>query len=335
VATSPDEGVEKSAILLLSLGDDDAAEVLKNLGPKEVQKLGHAMAAIKTVPRERVEQILDELEEHTGLGAPVAVDENLIKSMLTKALGDDRAANLLSRIMQGGDTAGIEGLKWMDAPTVADLIRNEHPQIIATIMVHLEFDHAGEIMRHFSERLRNDVLLRIATLDGVQPAALRELNDTMARLLAGASTNMKKSAMGGIRHAAEILNFVGQAAETAILDNVREYDPELAQKILDEMFVFENLLDIDDRGIQLLLREVQSDSLILALKGSSPEMREKVFKNMSQRAAEMLREDLEAKGPVRLSEVENEQKEILKIARRLADEGQIQLGGGGGDDQFI
>ncbi len=335
MATSPDEGVEKSAILLLSLGDDDAAEVLKNLGPKEVQKLGHAMAAIKTVPRERVEQILDELEEHTGLGAPVAVDENLIKSMLTKALGDDRAANLLSRIMQGGDTAGIEGLKWMDAPTVADLIRNEHPQIIATIMVHLEFDHAGEIMRHFSERLRNDVLLRIATLDGVQPAALRELNDTMARLLAGASTNMKKSAMGGIRHAAEILNFVGQAAETAILDNVREYDPELAQKILDEMFVFENLLDIDDRGIQLLLREVQSDSLILALKGSSPEMREKVFKNMSQRAAEMLREDLEAKGPVRLSEVENEQKEILKIARRLADEGQIQLGGGGGDDQFI
>ncbi|MBX9848172.1 MAG: flagellar motor switch protein FliG [Rhodocyclaceae bacterium] len=335
MATSPDEGVEKSAILLLSLGDDDAAEVLKNLGPKEVQKLGHAMAAIKTVPRERVEQILDELEEHTGLGAPVAVDENLIKSMLTKALGDDRAANLLSRIMQGGDTAGIEGLKWMDAPTVADLIRNEHPQIIATIMVHLEFDHAGEIMRHFSERLRNDVLLRIATLDGVQPAALRELNDAMARLLAGASTNMKKSAMGGIRHAAEILNFVGQAAETAILDNVREYDPELAQKILDEMFVFENLLDIDDRGIQLLLREVQSDSLILALKGSSPEMREKVFKNMSQRAAEMLREDLEAKGPVRLSEVENEQKEILKIARRLADEGQIQLGGGGGDDQFI
>jgi flagellar motor switch protein FliG len=201
--------------------------------------------------------------------------------------------------------------------------------------VHLEFDHAGEIMKHFSERLKNDVLLRIATLDGVQPAALRELNDAMARLLAGASTNMKKSAMGGIRHAAEILNFVGQAAETAILDNVREYDPELAQKILDEMFVFENLLDIDDRGIQLLLREVQSDSLIVALKGASPEMREKVFKNMSQRAAEMLREDLEAKGPVRLSEVENEQKEILKIARRLADEGQIQLGGGGGDDQFI
>ncbi|HTJ96474.1 MAG TPA: flagellar motor switch protein FliG [Rhodocyclaceae bacterium] len=335
MATSPDEGIEKSAILLLSLGENEAAEVLKNLGPKEVQKLGHAMAALKNIPRERVETVLSEFHEQTAKGAPVAVDENLIKAMLTKALGDDRAANLISRIMSGGDTAGIEGLKWMDAPTVADLIRNEHPQIIATILVHLEFDHAGEIVKHFSERLRNDVLLRISTLDGVQPTALRELNDAMARLLAGASTNMKKSAMGGIRHAAEILNFVGQAAETAILDNVREYDPDLAQKILDEMFVFENLLDIDDRGIQLLLREVQSDSLIIALKGASPEMREKVFKNMSQRAAEMLREDLEAKGPVRLSEVENEQKEILKIARRLADEGQIQLGGGGGDDQFI
>ncbi|HWV18548.1 MAG TPA: flagellar motor switch protein FliG [Rhodocyclaceae bacterium] len=332
---SPDEGVEKSAILLLSLGEDEAAAVLKTLGPKEVQKLGHAMAALKTVPREKVEAVIDEFQEIAGKGAPVAVDDELIKAMLTKALGDDRAANLLSRIMHGGDTAGIEGLKWMDAPTVADLIRNEHPQIVATILVHLEFDHAGEIMKYFSERLKNDVLLRIATLDGVQPAALRELNDAMARLLAGASTNMKKSAMGGIRHAAEILNYVGQAAETAILDNVREYDPDLAQKILDEMFVFENLLDIDDRGIQLLLREVQSDSLIIALKGASPEMREKVFKNMSQRAAEMLREDLEAKGPVRLSEVENEQKEILKIARRLADEGQIQLGGGGGDDQFI
>ena len=182
---------------------------------------------------------------------------------------------------------------------MADLIKNEHPQIIATILVHLEFDHAGDILKHFTERLRNDVLLRIATLDGVQPEALRELNDAIKRLLAGASGNIKKTAMGGIRHAAEILNFVGQAAETSIVDNVREYDPDLAQKILDEMFVFENLLDVDDRGIQLLLREIQSDSLILALKGASPELRDKIFKNMSQRAAEMLKEDLEAKGPVR------------------------------------
>ena len=332
---NPDEGIEKSAMLLLSLGEDEAAEILKHLGPREVQKLGHAMAQLKAVPRERVEAVLDELEQHSAKGTPLDVDEAKIKAMLTKALGDDKAANLISRILQGGDTAGIEGLKWMDAATVADLVKNEHPQIIATIMVHLEFDHAGEILKHFTERLRNDVLLRIATLDGVQPEALRELNDAMKRVLAGASGNIKKTSMGGIRHAAEILNFVGQAAETSILDNVREYDPDLAQKILDEMFVFENLLDVDDRGIQLLLREIQSDSLILALKGSSPELREKVFKNMSQRAAEMLKEDLEAKGPVRVSEVEAEQKEILKTARRLADEGQIVLGGKGGEDQMI
>jgi len=335
VPARPDEGLEKAAMFLLSLGPDAAAEVLKGLGPREVQKLGHAMAAIKSVPREKVEALLDEFEAHTAKGSPLAADEEMIRSMLTKALGDDKAANLIGRILQGGDTAGIESLKWMDAATVADLIRNEHPQIIATILVHLEFDHAGEILKLFTERLRNDVLLRIATLDGVQPVALRELNEALTRLLAGSASSVKKAAMGGIRHAAEILNFVGQAAETAIVDNVREYDPDLAQKILDEMFVFENLLDVDNRGIQLLLREVQSDSLILALKGSSPELREKIFKNMSQRAAEMLREDLESKGPVRLSEVEAEQKEILKIARRLADEGQIQLSGKGGDDMMV
>jgi len=322
-------------MLLLTLGTDAAAEVLKHLGPREVQKLGHAMAAIKSVPRDKVTELIGELHEHTAKGSPLSADEDMIRAMLTKALGDDKAANLIGRILQGGDTAGIESLKWMDAATVADLIKNEHPQIIATILVHLEFDHAGEILKFFTERLRNDVLLRIATLDGVQPTALRELNDALTRLLAGASSNVKKAAMGGIRHAAEILNFVGQAAETAIVDNVREYDPDLAQKILDEMFVFENLLDVDDRGIQLLLREIQSDSLILALKGASPELRDKIFKNMSQRAAEMLKEDLESKGPVRLSEVEAEQKEILKIARRLADEGQIQLGGKGGDDQMV
>ena len=328
-----EDGITKSAMLLLTLGEDEAAEVLKHLGPREVQKLGAAMAQLKSVPRDKVEAVVDEFYEETQRGAPVVADEEYIRAMLTKALGDDRAANLISRILQGGDTAGIEGLKWMDAATVAELIRNEHPQIIATILVHLEYDHAGEILKHFTDRLRNDVILRIATLDGVQPAALQELNDALTRILSG-SASIKKTAMGGVRTAAEILNFVGSAHETAILDNVREYDPDLAQKIIDEMFVFENLIDVDDRGIQLLLREIQSESLILALKGASEAMREKIFRNMSQRAAEMLREDLESKGPVRLSEVEREQKEILKVARRLADEGQIQLGGKG-EDEFI
>ena len=331
---SAEEGLEKSALLLLSLGSDEAAEVLKFLGPKEVQKLGMAMAKLPAHPRSKVEPLLDELDAHCDMGSPIEADEEQIRAMLTKALGDDRAAHIISRVLQGSDTAGIESLKWMDAATAADLIKNEHPQIIATILVHLENDQAGEILKHFTDRLRNDVLLRIATLDGVQPAALKELNDTLTRTLSGAS-NVKKAAMGGVRHAADILNFVGAAAETAIIDNVREYDPDLAQKILDEMFVFDNLMDIDDRGIQTLLREVQSDSLVVALKGAQAELREKIFKNMSQRAAEMLREDLESRGPVRLSEVEGEQKEILKIVRRLAEEGQIMLGGKGGDDAFV
>jgi flagellar motor switch protein FliG len=329
-----DDGLEKGAMLLLSLGEDEAAEVLRHLGPREVQRLGVAMAQMRAVPRDRVEAILDEFSNRAAQGAPVTVDEQMIRTMLTKALGDDRASNLISRILQGGDTAGIESLKWMDAPTVADLVRNEHPQIIATILVHLEHDQAGEILRHLAERLRNDVLLRIATLDGVQPQALHELNEALTRVLSGAAS-VKKQTMGGVRTAAEIMNFIGAAHETAILDAVREYDADLAQKILDEMFIFENLLDVDDRGIQLLLREIQSESLILALKGASDELKEKIFKNMSQRAAEMLREDLEAKGPVRLSEVEAEQKEILKTARRLADEGQLVLGGRGSDDAFV
>lgn len=328
-----DAGIHKSAMLLLALGEDEAASVLKHLNPREVQKVGAAMAALGRVSREQVEAVVDEFNTVTQAGAPLAAGEDYIRGMLNKALDSEQASTVISNVLSGEDTAGIDGLKWMDPVTVSELIRGEHPQIIATILVHLDFAQAGEILKHFSDRLRNDVLLRIATLDGVQPAALQELNDALTRILAG-SANVKKTAMGGVRTAAEILNFVGTAHETAIIDNVREYDPDLAQKIIDEMFVFDNLIDVDDRGIQLLLREVQSESLILALKGANEAMREKVFKNMSQRAAEMLREDLESKGPVRLSEVEREQKEILKIARRLADEGQIQLGGKG-EDEFV
>ncbi len=332
--TTPDEGLDKAALLLMTLGADAAAGVLRQLGPREVQKLSMKMSEMTPQARSAVEPVLAEMIESFGRGAMIQSDENQLREMLTKALGDERAGHLLSRMVSGSDTAGIESLKWMDAATAADLIKNEHPQIIATILVHLEYDQAGEILKHFSDRLRNDVVLRIATLDGVQPAALKELNDSLTRMLSGASS-VKKAAMGGVRHAAEILNFVGSNAETAVIDNVREYDPELAQKILDEMFVFENLIDIDDRGIQTILREVQSDSLIIALKGAPPELREKIFKNMSTRAAEMLREDLEARGPVRLSEVEAEQKEILKTVRRLAEEGQVMLGGKGGDDGFV
>jgi flagellar motor switch protein FliG len=240
---------------------------------------------------------------------------------------------LLNRILGGKDASGIESLKWMDSSSVAELIRNEHPQIIATILVHLERDQSCEILAHFTDRLRNDVVLRIATLDGVQPAALRELNDVLTKLLSG-NENIKKSSLGGVRAAAEILNFMSGEHEASVMDNIKNYDNDMAQKIMDEMFVFDNVIDIDDRGIQLLLREVQSEMLIIALKGASQELREKIFRNMSTRAADMMREDLESKGPVRLSEVESQQKQILQIVRRLADEGQIVLGGKG-DDSFI
>lgn len=330
-----DVGIERSAILLLSLGEEEAAEVFKHLGPKDVQKLGAAMAALKNVPRSKVETVLTDFrrdaETQTGLGGDSG---EYIKTVLTKALGSDRAANLIERILHGGDTAGIESLKWMDAGAVAELIKNEHPQIIATVLVHLDRDQASEVLSFFVERLRNDVILRIATLDGIQPTALADLNEVLTKLLTGSSNTIKKAAMGGTRVAAEILNFMAGAIETSVVASVRDFDPELAQKIQDEMFTFDNIMDIDDRAIQLLLREVQSESLIVALKGANEELRERIFKNMSSRAAEMLRDDLESKGPVRVSEVEAEQKEILKIVRRLADEGQIALGGKG-EEAFV
>ena len=328
------EGIEKSAILLMSLGEEAAASVFKFLGPREVQKLGQAMASMKNVTKDSIYNVLGELQKAAGERTSLGMDsDEYVRTVLTKALGDDKAAGLIDRILHGSDTSGIEGLKWMDSPSVADLIKNEHPQIIATILVHLDRDQASEVLGHLGESMRDDVILRIATLDGIQPSALKDLNDVLTKLLSG-SSNMKKSPMGGVRAAAEIMNFLSGSIEGAVIEKIREYDGDLAQKILDEMFVFDNLIDIDDRGIQLVLREVQSESLIVALKGASEELREKIFKNMSNRAAESLREDLESKGPVRLSEVEGEQKEILKLVRRLSDEGQLALGGKG-DDAFV
>lgn len=320
-------GIEKSAIFLMTLGENEAASVLKYLEPKEVQKISAAMVKLKNLGREQIAEVFHDFLVVASDKTSIGMDSNdYIRSMLTQALGEDKAAGLLDRIMNNSDTSGIESLKWMDPGAVAEMICNEHPQIIATILVHLEPDQSAEILKMLTERTRNDVLLRISTLDSVQPVALRELNDVLGKLLSGGSTG-KKNLHGGVGTAAEILNFMGHTLEAEMIDAVRNFDPDLAQKIEDKMFVFENIMGIDDRGIQLILREVQSESLIVALKGANEELREKIFKNMSQRAAEMMREDLESKGPVRLSEVEVNQKEILKIVRRLSDEGQISLGG--------
>ena len=333
-APKDEAGVEDAAILLMSLGEEDASQVLKHMTPKEVQRVGESIAKMKAIPRERVQSVIDRFTEQTAAESMLVNDNSeYVKSVLRKALGDDKANLLIDRILQGSDTSGIESLKWMDPSSVAELLRNEHPQIVAAILVHLEFDHAADTLKLFTERQRNEVMLRIATLDGIQPNALKDLNEVMSKVLAGGDRTKRKN-LGGAKTAAEMLNMMGSSVETSVLDFVREADGELAQKIMDNMFVFDDLEKLDDKGFQLLLKEVQSESLVLALKGASPTLREKVFRNMSSRAAETLREDLESRGPVRLSEVEAEQKEMLKIVRRLADEGQVVLGGGG-DDQFL
>jgi len=333
-ASMDDEGLENAAILLMSLGEEEAAEVFKHLAPKEVQRLGETIARMRAVTRERVEGVMDAFEKVAANESMLVADSNeYVKSVLRKALGEDKANLLIDRILQGSDVTGIESLKWMDPQSVAELLRNEHPQIVAAILVHLEFDQAAEVLKLFTERQRNEVMVRIATLDGIQPTALRDLNEVMSKVLAGGDRS-KKSSLGGVKTAAEILNMLGSAVETSVLDFVREADNDLAQKIMDNMFTFDDVEKIDDKGIQSLMKEVQSESLVIALKGATPALREKIFKNMSTRAAETLREDLDSRGPVRLSEVESEQKEMLKIVRRLVDEGQIVLAGGG-DEQFV
>jgi flagellar motor switch protein FliG len=330
--TGLDEGVENAAILLMSLGEEEAAEVFKHLQPKEVQKLGEAIARMKSVTRERVENVLDKFTTTAGEQSLLVADsDEYVKTVLRRALGDDKANLIIDRILQGGDVSGIESLKWMDPGSVAELLRNEHPQIVAAILVHLDYEHASNVLKAFTDRHRNEVLLRIATLDGIQPNALRDLNEVLSRVLAG-SDKLRKASLGGAKPAAEMINLLGASVETAVLDFIRDADNELAQKIMDNMFTFDDVNKIDDKGIQALLREVQSESLVIALKGAPPELREKVFKNMSTRAAETLREDLESRGPVRVSEVEAEQKEMLKVVRRLIEEGQIVMASGGADE---
>jgi flagellar motor switch protein FliG len=329
-----DQGLEDAAILLMSLGEEEAASVFRHLEPKEVHRLGETITRLKVVPRERVAAVLERFAEKAGeQNALVADTDQYVKSVLRRALGDDKAGLLIDRILQRSEVTGIDSLKWMAPGAVADLLKQEHPQIVAAILVHLDAEQAARVLKEFSERHRNDVLLRVATLDGIQPVALNDLNDEMNRVLAGGD-KQRRASMGGVKTAAEMINLLGSTSETSVLDHLREIDADLAQKVQDSMFTFDDIQRIDDKGVQAMLREVQTESLVIALKGASTELRDKIFRNMSTRAAETLREDLDSRGPVRLSEVEAEQKEILRAVRRLADEGQIAIGGGG-DDGFV
>jgi flagellar motor switch protein FliG len=325
-------GTEKAAVFLRSLGEDEAGEVLKHMNPKEVQQVGQQMASLSNVTREEVQSVLDDfvmtVEQETGLGIG---SHDYVRKMLVGALGEDKAGSLLDRILTGGNTSGLEKLKWMDARAIYEAVHLEHPQIISIVCSFLDPDQGAKVLSMFPERDQANVILRISTLDGVQPAALSELNDILEKQFSD-NAGGQTATVGGMKTAADILNFVDGSVEASIMESIKEAEPDLGQGIEDLMFVFDNLIDVDDRGIQAIMREIQTDQLQLALKGADEALREKFLANMSQRAAEMLRDDLEAMPPVRLSDVEGAQKTILSAARVLADKGEIQLGGGGGDD---
>ncbi|MBD7920876.1 flagellar motor switch protein FliG [Xanthomonas sp. CFBP 8703] len=324
-------GVQRAAVLLLSLGEADAAEVLKHMDPKEVQKIGIAMATMSGISRDQVEKVMDEFNNELGSKTSLGVGaDDYIRNVLVQALGADKAGGLIDRILLGRNTTGLDTLKWMDPRAVADLVRNEHPQIIAIVMAHLDSDQAAEALKLLPERVRADVLMRIATLDGIPPNALNELNEIMERQFSG-NQGLKSSNVGGVKVAANILNFMDSGQDQGVLAAIGKIDAELSTRIQDLMFVFDNLVELEDRALQTLLREVSGDRLGLALRGADIKVREKITKNMSQRAAEILLEDMEARGPVRLADVEGAQKEILTIVRRLADEGVISLGGAGAE----
>ncbi|MEX8192075.1 flagellar motor switch protein FliG [Comamonas guangdongensis] len=329
-----DRGLNDAAILLVSLGEEEAAEVFKHLTPKEVQKLGETIARMRGVTRDKVDFVIDRFTNDAASQSLLVDDaSDYVRSVLKRALGDDKAALLIDRILQGGDISGIESLKWMDPLSVAELLRGEHPQIVAAILVHLEYEQSAAVLMQLPDRFRSEVMLRVATLEGIQPTALKDLNEVLFKVLAGGD-KVRKTSLGGVKTAAEMLNQMGGNADVAVLDTIRNYDPELAQKIMDKMFVFDDLVKLDDRSLQLVLREVVAETLIVALKGGSMEVRDKILANMSMRAAESLREDLEGRGPMRLSEVEAQQKEILKVVRRLVEEGQVTIGGGA-EDSYV
>ncbi len=325
-------GLERVAILMMSVGKDTASKVMKNFSPAELQALGSTMSTIADISRSEIARVMDEyidvVQEQTGIGIR---SQEYLRDVLNIALGEDKAESVIDRILLSGSAQGFEALRWMDARSIAEIIRFEHPQIIALVMSFLEGQHAAEVLALLPENIRADIMMRVATLDNIPPAAIRELDKILEQHASSDSNLESGKQLGGVKAAADILNNIGPADEGAIMESLKEIDEDLSDKIADLMFVFDNLIDVDDRAIQSILREISTESLVTALKGASQDLQEKILGNMSSRAAQMLRDDLEAKGPVRLSDVEIAQKEILTEARRLEAEGTIVLGGGGDD----
>lgn len=325
-------GLDKAAILMLSLSEEDAAQIFRNLQRKQVQKLGIRMAEISDFDLDTVNAVhksfLTSITRHSNIGLG---SSDFVKNALIAALGEDRANNLVDQIEMGTGSQGLDALKWMDARQVATIIQNEHPQIQTIVLSYLEPEQSAQILSQFPEQVRLDLIMRIATLEEVQPAALQELNEIMEKQFAG-SAGAQTAKIGGLKSAANIMNFLDTTTETALMEAIQGQDKEMGQQIQDLMFVFENLADVDDRSIQTLLRDVPNEVLEKALKGADEELREKFYTNMSSRASAALKEDLASMGPVKLSDVEAAQKEILTIAHRLADQGTIMLTRGGGED---
>ena len=322
-------GTERAALLLMTLGEQEAAEVLKYMGAKEVQELGIAMARLKNVTRDEAGNVLDifitDVEEQTALGVNT---EGYVRKLLGNAFGESKAEAFIDRIMDGGEGGGLDALKWMSSQDVVDIIEDEHPQIMAIVVAYLEPAQAAEVIEKLAEDLRSDIVMRVARLNDVQQSALAEIENLIA---SKSQTTVRGPSrkVGGDKVAAEIVNALKPERGEKLLEQIREKNAELSERIQEMMFQFEILLKVDDRGIQALLREISNDLLVVALKGCDPEISDKIMGNMSKRAATLLREDMEVKGPIKLSEVEAAQKEILDVARRLAEAGDIDLGQGG------
>ena len=325
-------GTERSAILLMSLGEEYAANILKHMEPREVHKVGMAMSSLSKISSEQIHEVLEEFVD--SLQQQNATDigkDEYVSKVLVQALGSEKADNMINRVLEGRNTKGLETLKWMDPEAIAELVGEEHPQIISIVLSQLDADLAASVLQSLDEETRTDVLMRVARMEEVNPAALEELDLILASQFRE-KTNVKPPQVGGPSTVADILNFLDTKDEAAITDEIMQRDEALGQEIKDLMFVFDNLKDIDDRGIQALLREVSTDQLVVALKGADDGLKDKIFGNMSKRASELLRDDMETKGPVKLSEVHAAQKEILVVAQRMAENGDIVIGGKGGEE---
>mgnify|MGYP001604026001 CR=1 FL=1 len=322
-------GTQRAALLLMTLGEQEAAEVLKYMGAKEVQELGTAMASLRNVSREEAGGVLDvfitDVEEQTAFGVDT---EGYVRKLLGNAFGESKAEAFLDRIMIGEDAKGLDALKWMSSREVANIVEDEHPQIIAIVVAYLDSAQAAEVIELLPEELRHEIIMRVAKLSDVQQSALAEIENLIASKSEKTSRGATRK-VGGDKVAAEIINAFKPDRGEELLAQIKEKNEELSVRIEEMMFVFETLLKVDDRGIQALLREISNDLLVVALKGCDPEISDKILSNMSKRAGTLLREDMEVKGPMKLSEVEAAQKEILDVARRLAEAGDIDLGQGG------